>query len=249
MAETKPRRRRPHRVVAVLVDGMSQMETAVATEFFGYPPQRGMPWYSLPDLFRRRARAPPPGHARHDRRRGRGHPPGRHGDHPGVARGRHAGQPRARRRAAAGPSPRRPHGVLLHRRVPPGAGRPARRARGDDALEPRRHVPGPVPAGSAEPVRALRRLRTGADRGGLRVRHRPRAAHHPPRPRRGRRESDGAGDGGAAASPGRPGPVHRRADAPDTATATPSPSPRRSTGPSSTSTSRSRSRCWLRTRR
>jgi transcriptional regulator GlxA family with amidase domain len=33
--------------VAVLVDGMSQMETAVATEFFGSPPPGGPPWYSF----------------------------------------------------------------------------------------------------------------------------------------------------------------------------------------------------------
>jgi transcriptional regulator GlxA family with amidase domain len=31
----------------VLVDGMSQMETAVATEFFGSPPPGGPPWYSF----------------------------------------------------------------------------------------------------------------------------------------------------------------------------------------------------------
>src|SRR4051794_12542083 len=47
MADTKRSPRRPHRVVAVLVDGMSQMETAVASEFFGFPPQKGMPWYSF----------------------------------------------------------------------------------------------------------------------------------------------------------------------------------------------------------
>jgi transcriptional regulator GlxA family with amidase domain len=47
MARTTSTRPRPHRVVAVLVDGMSQMETAVATEFFGSPPPGGPPWYSF----------------------------------------------------------------------------------------------------------------------------------------------------------------------------------------------------------
>jgi transcriptional regulator GlxA family with amidase domain len=47
MASGTRRPRRPHRVVTVLVDGMSQLETAVATEFFGDPPPWGIPWYSF----------------------------------------------------------------------------------------------------------------------------------------------------------------------------------------------------------
>ena len=141
-----------HRVVSVLVDGMTSFEPAVADEFFGddRTDLLGVPWYRYATCT--------PGRVAGAHRRLRRQPCAR-----GLEALRRAdtvviagrAEPRAGRRRpscstrCAGPRARRAHGVVLHRRVRAGRGGPARRPTRHHALGAHRRVPGAVPEGAA----------------------------------------------------------------------------------------------------
>ena len=171
---------RRHRVVSVLVDGMTPLEPAVTDEFFGldHSELRGVAWYrhtacsadgavvrigtfsvSLDHGLEAVARADTviiPGWCAIDRRAG---------DDLVEA---------LQRAVPTGSS----HRVVLHGRVRPRGRRAARRPARDDALGLRRRIPPPLPESGPRSCRPVHRRRAGADFSRSGRIHRPLDAPH-----------------------------------------------------------------------
>ena len=207
--------RRIRNVAVPVLDGVFAFELGVLCEVFGSPRPDDP---TLPDFdFALCTETPGPVRTRSGfdlvvRRRllpaRRGRPGRRPGDQP-----RGAGARAAARGAAPGRRPRRPGHERLQRRLHPRRGRPARRARVHDALDPRRRAGRALPGGPGQRRRALRRQRRRPDQRGHRGRDRRQPLPDPPRVRHHRRQRAGPPDGDAAAPRGRPAAVRRPAGA------------------------------------